>query len=470
MRTVAFVDLSDAFHERHPVYCIAAYLKQNGIRVHYFPKAYITKTISGIREVAPELLLYSAYSRDIANFIAFDRIIKQHVHVKSIIGGPAATFDQQFLKDSTIDALCLGEGEKSLAEFINNGFVPVGNIINAQSNLPLKYDPFLDLDKMPFPDRALVYERDCLLRDMPSKQFLSGRGCPFMCTYCHNNIQNRMFKECGSVIRKKSLDYLFEEINQVKTKYPLKLVVFQDDTFIINKKWFFEFCERFPQEIGLPYTCNIRASLIDEDKVMALKDSGCSCAYWSIESGNDFIRNNLLKRNETLDQILVTADLLAKYKVTHRSGGIVGLPGETFEQMLQTLELNIRIKPHFGFSSIFVPYPGLELTDYAIKHGYLSRESAARLPEGTHVRSALDFSEEENVRIQKLTYLYPLCVSYPKFFYNKKIFAAMFSLPRMVLCLIFNVFSGYKQSKLYKVKMSFSLKMMLLFRYLSNPF
>ncbi|MFH0753226.1 MAG: radical SAM protein, partial [Candidatus Omnitrophota bacterium] len=374
----------------------------------------MARTVAQIKEINPQLLLYSAYSRDIAHFIVFDKMVKQQVNVKSLIGGPGATFDPQFLEGTTIDALCFGEGEQSVVDYINNGFSPIGNIVDVKSGKPAQFYPFLDLNQAPFPDRALVYDKDRLLRDMPSKQFLSGRGCPYMCTYCHNNIQNRMFKQCGSIIRKKSVDYVLEEIKQVKSRYPLKLVVFQDDTFIIDKKWFFEFCERFPREIGLPYTCNIRAGLIDEEKVRALKQSHCACAYWSIESGNDFIRNKVLKRNESIEQILTTASLLGKYKISHRSGGIVGLPGETLEHMLQTLELNIKIKPNFGFSSIFVPYPGLELTDYAIEKGFLSTKAADCLPQGTHVRSVLNFSHEENIRIQKLTYLWPLFVSYPK--------------------------------------------------------
>ena len=104
-----------------------------------------------------------------------------------------------------------------------------------------------------------------------------------------------MFKGCGATIRKKSVDYLLEEIKDVKRRYPLKVVVFQDDTFILKRDWLLEFCERFPKEIGLPYTCNIRANLIDEETIKILKKGDCACVYWSIESGNDAIRNNLLK-------------------------------------------------------------------------------------------------------------------------------------------------------------------------------
>ena len=98
---------------------------------------------------------------------------------------------------------------------------------------------------------------------------------------------------------------------------------------------------------------------------------------------------------------------MEKYKVSHRCGGIIGLPGEKFEEMLETLELNIKVKPEFGFASIFVPFPGLELTNYALEHKHLSEELLNNLPKNTHLHSVLNFTPQEKLKIQKLNYLYP---------------------------------------------------------------
>jgi len=467
---VAFVDFSNNFFDRHPVYSLSAHLKRNGIETDYINSSSFSKAISRIKEIKPDLLLYSAYSRDIPLYIRFDKIAKENLNIKSVIGGAGPTFEWDILSRCSIDALCVGEGEYALVDFIKSGFSSSKNIITNQDKLPSEYYPFADIDNIPFGDRDLVYKNDYVLRNMPSKQFLAGRGCPYRCTYCHNNIQNKMFRNCGPVVRKKSVDYLIDEINDVKRRYPLSSVIFQDDTFILKKKWLFEFCERFPREVGLPYTCNIRASLIDEEIIRVLKESNCVCAYWSIESGNEFIRNSLLKRGESEEQILETGRLLNKYKIPHRSGGIVGLPGEKFEQMLETLEINIKVKPEFGFASIFIPFAGLELTEYAVKHNHLSKEALENLPANTHLCSVLNFTPDENLKIQKLTYLYPLFVSYPGLFYNRKMRNMLFKLPRFFLYVFFNIFSGYKLSKLYKVKTPLLLKIAIIWRYIKNPF
>lgn len=468
----AFVDFSSNFFDRHAIYCLSAYLKSNGIETNYVNQGNFSKAIEKIKQIKPDLLLYSAYSSEIPLYVEFDKLVKKNLGLKSVIGGPGPTFDWKVLRNSnsTIDALCVGEGEYALVDFIKNGFLPSKNIITNQSGLPSAYYHFVDLEKVSFPDRALVYQNDYVLRNMPNKQFLAGRGCPYMCTYCHNNIQNTMFKGCGAIIRKKSVDYLLEEIKEVKRRYPLKVVVFQDDTFILKRDWLLEFCERFPKEIGLPYTCNIRANLIDEETIKLLKKGNCACVYWSIESGNDAIRNNLLRRNMSREQILETGRLLEKYKLSHRCGGIIGLPGEKFEEMLETLELNIKVKPEFGFASIFVPFPGLELTNYALEHKYLSEELLNNLPNNTHLHSVLNFTPLEKLKIQKLNYLYPLFVDYPKLYYNSRVYRLLFKLPVAALHLFFNLYCGYKLAKLYKVKTPLLPKLAIMWRYLKNPF
>jgi len=467
-----FVSFINSFYDQHAIYALSAYLKKNGIETNYINEKNFSKVISMLKKSKPDVLLYSAFSSDIPRFVEFDKLVKKELNIKSVIGGPGPTFDWQVLdtSGSTIDALCIGEGEYALADFIKNGFSPSKNIIsNHQGDLPSEYNSFVDLNNAPFPDRDIVYKNDYVLRNMPNKQFLAGRGCPYMCTYCHNNIQNKMFKGCGAIIRKKTVDYLIKEIQDVKSKYPLKVVVFQDDTFILKKDWLLEFAERFPKEIGLPYTCNVRANLIDEETIKLLKKSNCICAYWSIEAGNDFIRNTLLKRQMTKEQILETGRLMEKHQLPHRCGGMVGLPGEKFEQMLETLELNIKVKPKFGFASIFVPFPGLELTNYALENNFLSQEALNNLPPNTHLYSVLNFTHEEKLKIQKFTYLYPLFVNYPKLYYNRRIYNLLFKIPAGLLYAIFNIYCGYKSAKLYKVETP-SLFFAIMWRYLKNPF
>ena len=149
-----------------------------------------------------------------------------------------------------------------------------------------------------------------------------------------------MTKSCGPTIRKKSVDRLLDEVNSTKRLYPFNLAVFQDDVFTINKKWFAEFAQRFPREAKIPYTCNIRPDMVDRETVEMLASSGCIGVHWSIESGNDRIRNEVLRRKMSKEQIIEAGQLLSAAGIKQRVGHLIGIPGESRSEMLETLELS----------------------------------------------------------------------------------------------------------------------------------
>ncbi len=441
-------------------------LKHNGIEVSYMDGRSIRGgAMRNLRELKPDALLYSAFSNTLCDYVEFDRLAKQLVPgVISVIGGPGPTYSPQALDGSTINALCVGEGDHSLVGFLQKGFANYGNIrlIGDKGPAP-ELLPLARPSELPFPDRDLVYQVDTLLRDMPSKQFFSGRGCPYDCTYCFNHSFRDMFRKAGPAVRKKSVDYLLEEIRRVRASYCLASVVFNDDLFIVNKPWLMEFCEKYPREIGLPYTCNIRANLIDEEVARALHNSGCRGVSWSIESGDAKIRSQILGRHMTDEQILAAANLLNKYLIQHRIGNVVGLPGETREQMLKTLEINIRAKPNLAVANIFMPFPGLRLTQYAISHGYYTPHD--RLPRSFYERSVLNFSSEDNCWLQKLMLLFSVFVRYPWLYRLRWIRWLLFALPRLVLRLLRESVYTVSMMRLHVVQTPLKQKIRLAWRY-----
>jgi len=471
MVKVAFVDQAKNFYDRHAIYSLSSVLESNGHKVYYVPKLRAKNIVNRLKEINPDLILYSSFTRDITKYAAIDRLAKKDLKIKSIIGGHGPTYDPEFVLNTTIDALCIGEGETAIIDYINCGFAANKNIIDKDNfnndSCDADFYPFIDLDDIPVPDRSIVYEQDDVLRNQPSKQFMAGRGCPYQCTYCHNSSFNKKFKKCGPVIRYKSVDYLIEEISRIKNRYPLETVVFQDDVFILRKDWLKEFCEKFPRKIGLPFTCNVRAEIIvNEEIVKMLKEAGCTHAAWSIESGNDFFRNTILKRNMSKEQILLAASNLNKYKIPHRVGNVIGIPGEKFENITETLELNIKANPTLAIGSIFVPFPGLELTDYAIKNNYLDKENLKNLPDSLYERSVLNFTVKEKLKIQKIAYLFPLLISFPSLYHNKFVFyKVLLNLPNFLLRLIYNIFFITKMSGIFKIKASMKTKASIGYRY-----
>lgn len=461
-----FLDLNHQFYDPHAIHTLSTLLNNETVETAYVSTRKMRTALKAVSAYHPELILYSAFSTNIESYIEFDKALKQeNNHIVSIIGGPGVTFDPGFLDRSTIDAACVGEGETALMEFIKSGFKGSKNIFRRGQDIPRDFYPLADLNLLPLSDRRTVYKADSLLRENPSKQFLSGRGCPYSCTYCFNHKFNEMFKGCGSIIRKKSVDYLFEEISIIRSLYPLSNLVFNDDTFIIDKKWFLDFAKRLPVEIGLNYTCNIRANLLDEEIAQALKESGCVGVNWSIESGNDQIRNKLLKRNMTTEQILETSRLLKKFQILNRIGNVIGLPGEKTEQMLETLELNLKARPTLALANIFSPFPGLQLTQYAVESGFLTD---APIPKDFFTHSILNYSRHENDFIYKLFCLFPLFNLFPGLYWNKRISNALFSFPRLVLRFLYEIIYSCGMAKIYTSKTPFLFRIRMAIHHLLN--
>ncbi len=475
MTTIAFIDLANNFYDRHAVYSLTAVLTKAGHKVYYVGTMKFKEIMARLEAIKPELLLYSTFTQDIQRYARLDALIKKRMKVTSLIGGHGPTYDPERIVNTGIDAMCIGEGERALTEYVDSGFKGNRNILCSDEFSNVKgaksgWFAFAALDDLPMPDRSLVYAEDAVLREQPSKQFMAGRGCPYKCTYCHNHAFNEKFKESGPIIRFKSVDYLIAEINEVKRRWPLKTVVFQDDVFILKREWLMEFCERFPREVGLPFTCNIKAEIaVREEIVQALKAGGCIHAAWSIESGNDHLRNDVLKRNMSREQILGAAKNLNKYKIPHRIGNVLGIPGETFANIRETLELNIASRPNLAIGSVFVPYPGLELTEYALKNSYLDADKVGQLPATLYERSVLNFTPEENLRIQKVAYLFPLLVQFPALYRNNRLFEkGLLKLPRRFLRLVYDVFFAVKMAGFFKMSLSTRMRLEIFKRYLAQ--
>ena len=469
MKKVVFVDLVNIAFDQHGVYALSAYMKQHGIEVGFVSSRSQDVVLASLKQMNPDFVLYSCKTDEMTKYVQFDLILKQHLAATSIIGGPGPTYGWKDLTTSSINAICVGEGELALVDFVNVGVAGKNLFLNGTPPSG-EYHPFVELDQMPFPDRSVIYDVDPLVRNLPSKQFLSGRGCPYRCTYCLSGKFRHIFQSCGPIVRKKSVDYLLEEILEVRRLYPLNMVVFSDDTFILDKKWLFEFFEHYPTAIGLPYSCNIRADLVDEDVVRGLKNSGCRNVRWSVESGNSILRNEVLLRGMSDEQILNTAELLHKYKLPFSVGNLVGLPGESFDKMLETLELNIRIRPYLGIGNIFVPFPGLDLTRYAIEHGYYDEKPQSGIPRDFFTESILNYPLDEKVRIGRLSCLFPVFVSFPSLYLNNVVRNTLFSLPSWLLRGIHEIIKTYKMSKMFNSHTPFLQKVRLGIRYLQTIF
>ena len=344
------------------------------------------------REFQPDVAAYSIITGSQRYYFDVNQRLKAEVlrqtgrDVFSVFGGPHPTFFPEMAQEPGVDAICRGEGEGAMVDLVDGlaggGTEAVLGLDNWSFHkngdvLTNPVRPYVeDLDSLPFPDRALVYERDPIAAKGKIKHFLTGRGCPYNCSYCFNHALSEIYRGKGMRFRQRSVDNVIEEVRWVRDHYPLEFVVFVDDTFVLSKEWLAEFAEKYPRQIRrdgrpLPFFCNTRANLVTAEQVRLLVEAGCHCASMGIESANDRIRNGLLKRRMSKEQILEASHLIREGGLALTTTNMIGLPTSTLEDDLETLELNVQARPSYAHVFIFQPYPRTELGEFTREQDWM---------------------------------------------------------------------------------------------------
>jgi anaerobic magnesium-protoporphyrin IX monomethyl ester cyclase len=414
-----------------------------------------------IQRDAPDVIAYSGSTGEHKYYIEFNERLKAaHPGVFTVMGGPHVTFFPETLRISTLDAICIGEGDEAFTELLaalENGhdITNIPNIVTRQGGntdlRPLKED----LDSLPFPDRELFYTTT-EMRGWPLKSFMASRGCPYYCTYCFNHVFRQMYHNKGRIVRRHSVDYIVEEVARVKEKYPLQVVKFYDDVFTYRSDdWLEEFAVKFRRRIGLPFHCLTRADLMTEDMARMLKAAGCHSISMSIEAGNERFRNEVLQRNMQENDIIRAFDICRRRGIHTFSNSILGLPRATLQNEIETIELNIRAGASYSEFPIFHPYPCTKLGDYCIKEG-IYRPTYSELHMSYMNESPLTcFSESEKNVQRNLSALGPLMVWLP--FTRKFIYRWLLPLPfnRFYFILYYLVKAYLNKSRIYPMKLGF---------------
>ena len=371
----------------------------------------------------PAIVGYSVYTGSQTYYRDLNLRLKAALpDIVSVFGGPHPTYFPEFIEEPGVDAVCVGEGEDAMRELvaaveagrplrgIANWWFKDGDRIERNAPRPLEND----LDRLPFPDRELLYGRDAFTRQSGIKHFITSRGCPYDCTYCFNHALAALYRGKGKRLRQMSVDRVIEEVRGVQERYPLQFVVFLDDLFIVYVDWLRELAEKFPRAVGLPFFCNVRANLLTAEKVDLLRRAGCVSVGMGLETGNPELRNRVLNRNLSDAQIIEAARLLRESGIALLTTNMLGLPGGSLDLDFETLALNHACKPAYANAFLYQPYPRTQLGEYAREHGYVEG-SLDDIDPSAWERSVLRFSSAaEKRQIENFNKLFALAVEWPR--------------------------------------------------------
>ncbi|HYD47547.1 MAG TPA: radical SAM protein, partial [Terriglobales bacterium] len=319
--------------------------------------------------------------------------IKARTGAKVLFGGvhPSAVPDA-VIAEPTIDAICIGEGDFTLPAYLraletDTLDTPIDNLWHKRADgtiLKGRQSGFLqDLDSLPFPDKDLYADeiriQDCYLT-------ITGRGCPYRCTFCFNsfwaNLPMRSGDKGGKYVRQRSVDNVIAELRHAKQRWGIRYVDLEDDILTVDKDWIRRFSEAYRQEIRLPFKCLTHPKYVDEDVVRWLKEAGCTWVQIGIQSIDDHYKYKELKRYEKVGDVAWAIDAFNKVGISAKGDHIFGNPGERLESQEVARHFYAAHTPA-RISTFWLTYfPGLEMTEAAVARGDLSSEDVARLARG----------------------------------------------------------------------------------------
>lgn len=348
------------------------------------------KMIKGIVREKPDILAMSVFADNYQWSLEVVREVKKLHPCISVWGGIHPTScPEEVIERDEVDYMIVGEGERPFLELLkaleidgSRDKVPNlwhkrdGQVVRGKLSQLMKPSEFPSLDKT-------IYEKFIPIREYYLT--VTSKGCITRCSFCSQNFlyQWENEEQLGTFLREKSVESVLNEFKVMKDRYGIKYVDIKNNVLSGNRKWLDEFLERYPKEVGLPFRVMGHPLLLQKDLARKLKDAGCHHVQIGIESFNPDVRKNVLFREESNEQIIRALDKLDEAGLNFSVDIIVGLPGETEDDLIFALKTFARYKHLIRASIFWLQYlPNVAITKMALSKRIINEKDIQKINQG----------------------------------------------------------------------------------------
>jgi radical SAM superfamily enzyme YgiQ (UPF0313 family) len=392
------IEALSAMLKKHGHQCALAFDRGMFDDKQYFSVPFLARifddrkqVVKDIMDYKPDLLAFSVFADNFQWCLDIARRVKRNLNVPVIMGGVHPTSAPEVcINEDCVDIICRGEGEKPLLELAES--MEKGRIDHRIRNLCFKQDgqiiknpprPLVeDLDDLPLIDKELFAEF------IPMSRYyltVTNKGCIAHCSYCSQNFYARWEKEnnIGRFFRERSVASVINELKQMKKRYKFKRVDIKNNVLSASRKWLFDFLDQYKKEINVPFRIMGHPKTITPQTARALKDGGCWHVQIGIESINSRIRKQVLNRHESNEDIIQALEAMDDAGLSYSVDVMVGLPGESDEDIIEVLKLFSERKCLIRASIFWLEYlPGVEITSFALSKNYINQDDLRRVNQG----------------------------------------------------------------------------------------
>jgi len=338
----------------------------------------IDSTLSGLRgeslasricSYSPDMLLVSAFSSDVDVLTTELPLLKEALgNTPLLLGGPHASCRGVKTLDDLpqVDTIFLGEAEESIVEYLADPSARIPGVIRRTDPWDASPRHVEDLSRLPIPAWHLAppanytgLPNGVLYRKMPFAPIITTRGCPYRCTFCAG------FRITGRRIRHRPLSLIWDEIDLLVNNYGVREIHIEDDNFTFDTDYAVRFCEeairrQYPVFYSTPN--GVRLDSLDEHLLKLMKNAGWYVIHCGIESGSDRILRSI-RKNLSTEVIREKISLINRVGLSTAGYFILGLPGETEDDMKKTISFSTSSGLAWAHFAAFLPIPGSEAGD-----------------------------------------------------------------------------------------------------------
>lgn len=336
------------------------------------------------------LTCHNAYSLSGTELVARTAKSCLSKNIMTIAGGvyPSVYKGRILAECPSIDYAFQGESETALADFLGGRSLRPGELLSVdglifRSKNEIKVNDkrhFIhDLDQLPYPARDLVNIRAYMnmkstlygLGTKPTLSILTSRSCPNQCRFCN------MWLIHGDTWRPRSPQNVIGEFELMVKKYSAKHIFVMDDNFTYDPERAKTICEeiirrRLRFKWNTPHGISVRK--MDFELARLMKKAGCINVCVGIESGSEWVRNELMGKGISNQQITHAVTCFKKAGLPVCGLMLLGYPGETEDHFKESMAFVSRLPLSLITASFVFPFPGTRLYDQLREEGIIAHD------------------------------------------------------------------------------------------------
>jgi anaerobic magnesium-protoporphyrin IX monomethyl ester cyclase len=356
----------------------------------------IVDSVKEAVDFRPSIIGISSVSQVLEDAMQFAKECRKQIKGLYILGGYHTSLVDGNLPPE-FDVSVIGEGEQTFSEFLSNftdfdfkveGIEKLNGIRYRSKNNRIISNPprklIHDLDSIPYPSRQKRYSDEIGV--------FTSRGCPCRCIYCAGPVF------WGGSYRLRSSKSVIDEIAMLVNSENPREVAILDDLWMANKTRFREIVEGL-EVLGIPQNATFRgfcrSNLLQEEDIPFLKRLNYSVVRFGAETGSERLLKQIKGSSASVHHHQRVIDLCHKHGLPCSASFMFGIPGETIDDLRQTIKFLRRNKGKLSISGFyyFNPMPGTLIYNKLIEQNLINANMRLEEFELDMTRSSFDWNK-----------------------------------------------------------------------------